>query len=592
MGMKKTFLAILSVLCLISINICCNFANSSVSIPLYIKPSTNPPYLAKWTYMVYFVGDMTVQFTDGKHPADTKIMIPAINSMELYGSTPNVNIVVQADDLNVWNHQTRRYYITKDSDINNITSPLADPDTSEKNMGNPQTLINFVNWATDKYPAEHYILIMYGHGAGWEGICHDETSGGIDNPDAYIDINELGSALSSCVHLDVLFLWACTMGEMEEFYQLKGHTDIVLASESNMGYCDDTIKSPLENLTINPNLSPSELTQKFADSYCFSGINNIKTLFGIHTSDSDNLKNTVGGLADAFLSEREMYPVMTFTLFLNALIHSTIKFWVNPKDFRVHELYKLAEFIPDSYLGQLLPSISDAAVGVTSSIDSSSIIKPNPNPMENLHGIAIYSPRFKTIYQKHASDYKNISFSIDTQWDELLDWFYDEWYQNEDQSTCFVAGTRINMADGSYKNIENIKVGDLVKSYDVSTGELVNSKVTKTYYHATEDMTNHYLIINNKICVTPNHLLYVNGMFIPAGLIKIGNHLTASNGSDGMIYSIKQVSKNVPTYSFEIDSIDDPQSITTYTFVVENILVYPLKIVIFNQEDMMKEINH
>lgn len=38
--------------------------------------------------------------------------------------------------------------------------------------------------------------------------------------------------------------------------------------------------------------------------------------------------------------------------------------------------------------------------------------------------------------------------------------------------SCFLAGTQIIMADESYKNIGDIEVGDMVKSYDVATGEL------------------------------------------------------------------------------------------------------------------------
>ena len=33
-------------------------------------------------------------------------------------------------------------------------------------------------------------------------------------------------------------------------------------------------------------------------------------------------------------------------------------------------------------------------------------------------------------------------------------------------NTCLLAGTKISMADGSYKPIEDVKVGDLVKSFD------------------------------------------------------------------------------------------------------------------------------
>ncbi len=44
-------------------------------------------------------------------------------------------------------------------------------------------------------------------------------------------------------------------------------------------------------------------------------------------------------------------------------------------------------------------------------------------------------------------------------------------YCFEDNGCCFPAGTKITMADDSYKNIEDIKLGDCVKSYDIDTGK-------------------------------------------------------------------------------------------------------------------------
>ncbi|MEM0231217.1 MAG: hypothetical protein QXT20_03400 [Candidatus Woesearchaeota archaeon] len=44
-------------------------------------------------------------------------------------------------------------------------------------------------------------------------------------------------------------------------------------------------------------------------------------------------------------------------------------------------------------------------------------------------------------------------------------------------SSCFPAGTRIRMADGSLKNIEDVRVGELVLGYDFKTGKHVPARV-------------------------------------------------------------------------------------------------------------------
>ena len=48
---------------------------------------------------------------------------------------------------------------------------------------------------------------------------------------------------------------------------------------------------------------------------------------------------------------------------------------------------------------------------------------------------------------------------------------------NFQEQTCFVAGTKITMADGSLKNIEDIVEGDKVLSYDEISGEIVEAEV-------------------------------------------------------------------------------------------------------------------
>ncbi|MBR9704415.1 hypothetical protein GOV12_03320 [Candidatus Pacearchaeota archaeon] len=46
---------------------------------------------------------------------------------------------------------------------------------------------------------------------------------------------------------------------------------------------------------------------------------------------------------------------------------------------------------------------------------------------------------------------------------------------------CFLADTKIMMADGSYKNIQDIRKGEMVKAYDLENEVPVDSEVTKTF---------------------------------------------------------------------------------------------------------------
>ena len=95
-----------------------------------------------------------------------------INEMEVVGSNSQMNIVVQIDRAEGafsgdgdWT-DTRRLYITQDADLNQITSPVVE-NIGEADMGNPQTLSDFITWTIKNYPAKKYALIMSDHGGGW-----------------------------------------------------------------------------------------------------------------------------------------------------------------------------------------------------------------------------------------------------------------------------------------------------------------------------------------------------------------------------------------------------------------------------------------
>lgn len=120
-----------------------------------------------------------------------------------------------------------------------------------------------------------------------------------------------------------------------------------------------------------------------------------------------------------------------------------------------------------------------------------------------------------------------------------------------DSRTCFLAGAEILMADGSYKNIEDIKIGDMVCSYNEETESTVFGDVCDVFYHESYEMNDYYLVINDDICVTPNHRFYSGGEWIEVGSLDIGDQLFCINDSYS-IYSIKKVFVKQPSYDLNI----------------------------------------
>ena len=123
-------------------------------------------------------------------------------------------------------------------------------------------------------------------------------------------------------------------------------------------------------------------------------------------------------------------------------------------------------------------------------------------------------------------------------------------YGGAEKGGCFLAGTKILMADQSLKNIEEVKVGDEILTLeDPRTNKKVSSAVTELYYH----VISHYLVINHELKVTPEHLVYANLGFIPAGDLKEGDWMLKEDGEHVFVASLEAVREVVPVYNLKAE---------------------------------------
>ena len=87
---------------------------------------------------------------------------------------------------------------------------------------------------------------------------------------------------------------------------------------------------------------------------------------------------------------------------------------------------------------------------------------------------------------------------------------------------CFPAGTKINTPNG-YRNIEDIKYGDIVYSYNHNTNKIEEKKVIHLFNKQTDELVQIKLSNGKVITCTPNHPIYCNGDYIRADSIKKGD---------------------------------------------------------------------
>jgi hypothetical protein len=113
---------------------------------------------------------------------------------------------------------------------------------------------------------------------------------------------------------------------------------------------------------------------------------------------------------------------------------------------------------------------------------------------------------------------------------------------------CFIAGTKIRMADGSLKSIEKIKIGDKVCSYDPKTGNLASDLVDKVFFkNITQDG---YIEINKTLNITKAHPIntYQFGS-MRAGDLSSEDILTGYQYTNKKISSIRAVPGTYKVYN-------------------------------------------
>jgi len=372
---------------------------------------------AEWTVMIYLDADNNLESAG----------IDDINEMEMVGSSSDVNIVVQvdripysvlaannegyADDISNGNWiNTRRYYITQDFDPFQISSQLKS-DLGELNMGDPQTLIDFTNWAVTNYPAKKYLLVIWNHGGGFRSpafttkdIAWDDTSGGdkITMPELEYALSAISAQIGE--KIDIVGMDACFMAMTEVAYQIKDYADILVASEESEpfnGWPYDTI---LGELAGNPLISSEQFAADIVDKYIFSYAYNNVTQSAIDLSYMDTLAGQLSNLALAIMSDSS-------TTKSKYVLASTSSQYYGDWDFI--DLF--------DFCNQLLAYSNSLEVkNIASSIQQTlnyAVIKSgySGGSVSGSKGLSIYFP-----YTAYHYYYNYTNFSQDTFWDEML----------------------------------------------------------------------------------------------------------------------------------------------------------------------------
>ncbi len=374
-----------------------------------------------WTTLVYLNGDNSLDVASEND----------FNEMERVAWKQD--IVVCWDRLGPDN--SAYYHVRWDSDPSAV-GVYADNvnrwPQGELNMGDPNTLTDFTQWAISRYPAQHYLLVIWNHGNGWgpregRGVSWDET----DCAD-FLTTNELRDAVEAIADqigadVDVLAFDACLMQMVEVAYSVREHCTTVVGSEETEPAAGWNYSTFLT--AVNPSSTAEDVCTSAVATY---GAQGFPTQSAFRTQELSNLAQCVDLLAGALI---------------NNMLMERYNIWNARRDPDL-ATFDYAGFGPqrnaNSYvdLGQLCtlfaascyaPDVQNAATAVRSAIASARIANAtNGSYYAPAEGISIYFPDhypdysgtedFYANYQNSAGAAldANLDFVADTGWDEFL----------------------------------------------------------------------------------------------------------------------------------------------------------------------------
>lgn len=388
--------------------------------------------LPEWTIIYYAAAD---------DEALEVFMWFDVNEMELVGSSPQVNIVVQMDryqggfdyDGN-WT-DTRRFLVTQDGDLEAIASPVLE-NLGEADMGDPQTLADFTTWAIQNYPAQKYALVLSDHGGGWTGGYLDAYSG------SDMSLPEIASALEAIRQntgvdkFELLVFDACLMAQIEIFGSLYPYANYIVASEEIIPGMGLSYAAWLGQMAANPAMDGAEASRALVSTYIVDDV----MLQGSQNANQIAYLESTATLS-AIDSARIPDVIGAMNNFITLMAGMDQTMVAEARSYTRH-YYPVfgGEFTPYIDLGNfaaVLSSLSgsaeveQAALQLQNSISEAVIAEKHGAGMSGSNGIAFHFPESDIYYWTELSGdisptYVDASsrFLEQSHWDEFLAFHY------------------------------------------------------------------------------------------------------------------------------------------------------------------------
>ena len=304
----------------------------------------------------------------------------------------NVKVVLQPGGSVSWGssminpNMTQRFVYDSDGMHKVYESRLS-------NMGNPQTLADFLTFCEEEHPADHTMVILWNHGGAAFGYGSDSIY-----KDDLLTLEELRWAFEQVYTLDeenppvdIIGFDACLMASMEVAESLHGVASYLVGSEqTEPGNGWDYVKL-MTSLAENPRMNPLQLSRAVADTYmdyytnywisCGQACNEQFSVLDL--SYADDLYQAYSDFASAALQTSTEYAGTA--AYLGKAANSSIKFCGADQD--VFNTMDLGLFMEGTR--ELFPRESEAVLKI---LDSMVLYNRKCSVFKEATGITVYYP--------------------------------------------------------------------------------------------------------------------------------------------------------------------------------------------------------
>jgi hypothetical protein len=363
-----------------------------------------------WTFMVYINADNNLEDAG----------IEDVNEMETVGSTEDVNILVQLDRSSGYSNAdgnwsgARRYRVTQDNDFNHIGSEVL-ADLGSVDSGDYSTIVDFVAWGEENYPAERYGLVLWDHGWSWyispeesvltKGISDDEETGNSISV-AEGDLEEMLRDVTEITGqpLEVLGMDACIMQSWEVAHVSVPYANYYVASQDYEGWDGWNYEGSMQDLVADPGMNGAGLGESIAYRFYQTGD---LTQSVIDLSMLPELEEELDNVAQHIMDNNESSAYFQTV----RRIYSYDGNWGSD-----HDLSALLEGLGSRAQGDGLRSGAQAASAILTQTIRSNYA--DGERASGANGLNIYSPRDDSWGVEGL--YFQASWADDTLWDDML----------------------------------------------------------------------------------------------------------------------------------------------------------------------------